>query len=136
MAWSQFVGQEDKLETLRTAFRSDSAGCSASMAGGSWKRALSSERRRPTSTMPSTGTIEETPDVQFADFAAAASETFPLLDDIERDGEGILRVLGRQDAVVVLLWSCRRSSGARRVRREPLLESHDKRGTVRFLVLC
>lgn len=45
---------------------------------------------------------EETPDAQLANFVETASETFSVLDDIQRDWEALLRALGRQDAVVVL----------------------------------
>jgi hypothetical protein len=40
--------------------------------------------------------------VQIADFVTTASETFPLLEDIQRDWGALLRALGRRDAVVVL----------------------------------
>ncbi|WP_256393065.1 ATP-binding protein [Natronoarchaeum rubrum] len=45
---------------------------------------------------------EETPDAQLANFVKTASETFPMLEDIRRDWEALLRALGRQDAIVIL----------------------------------
>jgi len=45
---------------------------------------------------------EETAEAQLANFVDVASETFPLLGDIQRDWEALLRALGREDAVVVL----------------------------------
>ncbi len=45
---------------------------------------------------------EETSDAQLANFVDTASETFPVLDDIQRDWEALLRALGRQNAIVVL----------------------------------
>jgi len=45
---------------------------------------------------------EETSAVQLANFVDTASDTFPLVEDIQRDWEALLRALGREDAIVVL----------------------------------
>lgn len=45
---------------------------------------------------------EETAPVQLSDFADTASDPFPVLEDIQRDWETLLRILGRKNAIVVL----------------------------------
>ncbi|MFP9193893.1 AAA family ATPase, partial [Natrialbaceae archaeon A-CW1-1] len=45
---------------------------------------------------------EETAPVQLSDFAETASDTFPVLEDIQRDWESLLRILGRENAIVIL----------------------------------
>jgi hypothetical protein len=97
------VDREDELETLKNAFQSDTA--ELVVIYGRRRLGKSALVREATDEVENGvywQATEETPDVQLSDFVDAASETFPLLEDIQRDWEALLRALGRHDAVVVL----------------------------------
>ena len=103
MTQQQFVNREDELETLRTAFQSEAA--DLLVIYGRRRLGKSALVREATADVDDAvywQATEETPEVQLADFVATASETFPLLEDIQRDWEALLRALDRQNAVVVL----------------------------------
>ena len=103
MTQRRFVDREDELEALRTAFRSQAA--ELFVIYGRRRLGKSALVREATADVDDAvywQATEETPDVQLADFVATAGETFPLLEDIQRDWEALLRALGRQDAIVVL----------------------------------
>jgi hypothetical protein len=103
MAQWQFVDRDDELETLGEAFRSDSAELLVVYGRRRLgKSALVREAIADVDDAVYWQATQETADVQLADFAATAGETFPLLEDIQRDWEALLRTLGRQDAVVIL----------------------------------
>jgi AAA+ ATPase superfamily predicted ATPase len=103
MTQRRFVDREDELETLRTAFQSEQA--ELLVIYGRRRLGKSALVRKATTDIDDAvywQATEETPEVQLADFITTASEMFPLLEDIQRDWEALLRALGRQDAVVVL----------------------------------
>jgi AAA+ ATPase superfamily predicted ATPase len=103
MTQRRFVNRADELETLQTAFQSEQA--DLLVIYGRRRLGKSALVREATADVDDAvywQATEETPEVQLADFVATASETFPLLEDIQRDWEALLRALGRQDAVVVL----------------------------------
>ena len=103
MSRPRFVDREDELETLKNAFQSDTA--ELVVIYGRRRLGKSALVREATDEVENGvywQATEETPDVQLSDFVDAASETFPLLEDIQRDWEALLRALGRHDAVVVL----------------------------------
>lgn len=103
MTQRRFVDREDELETLGTAFQSDTA--ELFVIYGRRRLGKSALVREATDDIDDAvywQATEETPDVQVADFVETASETFPRLEDVQRDWEALLRALGRQDAIVVL----------------------------------
>ncbi|WP_136602882.1 ATP-binding protein [Salinigranum halophilum] len=103
MSRPRFVDREDELETLKNAFQSDTS--ELVVIYGRRRLGKSALVREATDEVENGvywQATEETPDVQLSDFVDAASETFPLLEDIQRDWEALLRALGRHDAVVVL----------------------------------
>ncbi|WP_336364915.1 ATP-binding protein [Halalkalicoccus salilacus] len=103
MPQRRFVDREDELKTLKTAVQSEAA--ELLVIYGRRRLGKSALVRAATADVDDAvywQATEETPEVQLADFVATASETVPLLEDIQRDWEALLRALGRQDAVVVL----------------------------------
>ena len=103
MTQRRFVNRENELEILRSAFQSETAELLVIYGRRRLgKSALVREATADTNDAVYWQATEETPEVQLTDFVATASETFPLLEDIQRDWEALLRTLGRQDAVVVL----------------------------------
>lgn len=103
MVQQQFVNREHERETLKTAFQSETA--ELLVIYGRRRLGKSALVRKAAADVGDAvywQATEETPDVQLADFVATASETFPVLADIQRDWEALLRALGRQNAVVVL----------------------------------
>jgi len=103
MTQQRFVNREDELEALRTAFQSERAELLVVYGRRRLgKSALVREATRDVDDAVYWQATEETPEVQLADFVTTASETFPILEDIQRDWEALLRALGRQDAVIVL----------------------------------
>ncbi|EFW90190.1 ATPase [Haladaptatus paucihalophilus DX253] len=99
----RFVNREQELDTLQSRFRSDTADLIVIYGRRRLgKSALVREAIRDTDDAVYWQATEETPEVQLANFVETASETFPLLDDIQRDWEALLRALGRENAVVVL----------------------------------
>jgi len=98
-----FVDREAELETLRSRFRSDQAELIIVYGRRRLgKSALVREAIAETDEGIYWQATEETSEVQVADFAETAAETTPLVEDIQRDWEVLLRALGREDAVVVL----------------------------------
>ncbi|WP_136717339.1 ATP-binding protein [Halorientalis salina] len=103
MAHTRFVNRDAEIETLRSAFEHDTAEFIVIYGRRRLgKSALAREALADVDTAVYWQATEETPDVQLTDFVDTASETFPIVDDIKRDWEALLRALGRQDAVVVL----------------------------------
>jgi hypothetical protein len=103
MSRPRFVDRADELETLQNAFQSDTA--ELVVIYGRRRLGKSALVREATDEVENAvywQATEETPDVQLSDFVDAASETFPRLEDIQRDWEALLRVLARHDAIVVL----------------------------------
>jgi AAA+ ATPase superfamily predicted ATPase len=103
MAHPRFVDREDELELLNSRFESDDAELLVVYGRRRLgKSALVREAIDDREDAVYWQATEETPDVQLEDFADTASETFPVVEDIKRDWETILRVLGREDAIIVL----------------------------------
>jgi AAA+ ATPase superfamily predicted ATPase len=103
MTRHRFVDRADELDTLGTAFQSETA--ELLVIYGRRRLGKSALVREATADLDDAvywQATQETSEVQLADFVGTASETFPLLEDIQRDWEALLRALGRQDAVVVL----------------------------------
>jgi hypothetical protein len=99
----RFVNREDELGVLNSRF--ESAGADLVVVYGRrrlGKSALVREAVRDRANAVYWQATEETAPVQLENFVGRASETFPLLEDIQRDWEALLRALGREDAVVVL----------------------------------
>jgi AAA+ ATPase superfamily predicted ATPase len=98
-----FVDREAELETLRSRFRSDRAELIILYGRRRLgKSALVREAIDEINEGVYWQATEETSDVQLADLAETAAETVPLVEDIQRDWEALLRTLGREDTVVVL----------------------------------
>jgi AAA+ ATPase superfamily predicted ATPase len=103
MGHPSFVDREDELDLLESRFESDRAELLVIYGRRRLgKSALVREAIRNRDEAVYWQATEETPDVQLEDFVETASETFPLVEDIRRDWEALLRALGRQDAIVVL----------------------------------
>lgn len=99
----QFVNRGDELEMLKSRFESDTA--ELIVVYGRRRLGKSALVREAISDRENTvywQATEETEEAQVTNFVETASETFPLLDDIQRDWEALLRALGREDAVVIL----------------------------------
>lgn len=98
-----FVDREAELETLRSRFRSNQA--ELVIVYGRRRLGKSALVREAIDEIDEGiywQATEETSEVQLADFAETAAETVPLVENIQRDWEALLRTLGREDAVVVL----------------------------------
>jgi AAA+ ATPase superfamily predicted ATPase len=103
MTNQRFVDREDELELLNSRFESDSAELLVIYGRRRLgKSALVREAVRDQENAIYWQATEETGAAQLANFVDTASETFPLLEDIQRDWEALLRALGREDAIVVL----------------------------------
>lgn len=103
MGHPSFVDREDELDLLESRFESDRAELLVIYGRRRLgKSELVREAIRNRDEAVYWQATEETPDVQLEDFVETASETFPLVEDIKRDWEALLRALGRQDAIVVL----------------------------------
>jgi len=103
MAYPRFVNREDELEMLHSRFESDTAELLVVYGRRRLgKSALVREAIEDRDDAIYWQATEETPEVQLTNFIETARETFPLIEDIKRDWEALLRVLGRQNAVVVL----------------------------------
>jgi AAA+ ATPase superfamily predicted ATPase len=99
----RFVNRETELDLLESRFESDAA--ELLIVYGRRRLGKSALVREAITDRENTiywQATEETEDAQLSNFVETASETFPLLDDIQRDWEALLRALGREDAVVVL----------------------------------
>ncbi|GAB7020869.1 ATP-binding protein [Halostagnicola bangensis] len=97
------MNRQEELNTLSLGFESDSAECivvyGRRRLGKSALVRKAIEDREDAVYWQAT---EETSDVQLSDFVDTASDTYPLIEDIQRDWEALLRALGREDAIVVL----------------------------------
>ncbi|ELZ40032.1 ATPase (AAA+ superfamily) protein [Halorubrum californiense DSM 19288] len=103
MARPQFVDRDDELDLLRSRFERDDSDLVVIYGRRRLgKSALVREAIAERDDAVYWQATEETPDAQLANFLDTASETFPLLEDIQRDWEALLRALGREDAIVVL----------------------------------
>lgn len=103
MEVSSFVNRQDELDTLSARFESDSA--DLIVIYGRRRLGKSALVRKAIEEQDDAvywQATEETATVQLADFVETASNTYPLLEDIQRDWEALLRALGREDAIVVL----------------------------------
>jgi len=99
----RFVDRVDELDLLKSRFENDTAELVVIYGRRRLgKSALVREAIRGRQDAVYWQAAEETSDVQLANFVDTASETFPILDDIQRDWEALLRALGREEAVVVL----------------------------------
>jgi len=97
-----FVNREDELDTLAGRFHSDTAELVVIYGRRLGKSALVREAVRDIDSAVYWQATEETADIQVADFVDTASGVFPVIDDVQRDWEALLRTLGRENAVVVL----------------------------------
>ena len=103
MAHTRFVNREAELEVLESAFGSQKSELLVVYGRRRLgKSALVREAIRNRDDAIYWQATEETAPVQLSDFADTASDTFPVLEDIQRDWEPLLRTLGRENAVVVL----------------------------------
>lgn len=103
MSHPRFVNREDELDMLESRFDSDTAEFIVVYGRRRLgKSALVREAIRDRENTVYWQATEETQDAQLANFVDTASETFPRLDDIQRDWEALLRALGRENAVVIL----------------------------------
>ncbi|WP_363463392.1 ATP-binding protein [Halogeometricum borinquense] len=103
MSHPRFVNREDELEMLTSRFDRDTAELLVVYGRRRLgKSALIRESIRERDDAVYWQATEETPDVQLSSFVETARETFPVVEDIKRDWEALLRALGRQDAIVVL----------------------------------
>jgi AAA+ ATPase superfamily predicted ATPase len=98
-----FINRQEELTTLSSGFGSDSSELiiiygRRRLGKSALVRKAIEEREDAVYWQAS----EETSDVQLSDFVDTASNTYPLLQDIQRDWEALLRALGREDAIVVL----------------------------------
>ncbi|MDS0223169.1 ATP-binding protein [Haloarcula sp. S1AR25-5A] len=99
----RFVDRGAELELLESRFESEAAELLVVYGRQRLgKSALVREAVRNRENTVYWQATEETEDAQLSNFVETASETFPLLDDIQRDWEPLLRALGREDAVVIL----------------------------------
>lgn len=99
----RFIDREDELEMLESRFESETAEFVVVYGRRRLgKSALAREAIRDREDAVYWQATEETQEAQLTNFVDTASETFPIVDDIQRDWEALLRTLGRQDAIVVL----------------------------------
>jgi len=99
----RFVNREDELKLLESRFRRDTADLLVIYGRRRLgKSALVREAIKDHDDVVYWQATEETADVQLADFVTTASETFPLIEDVKRDWEALLKALGRENAVVIL----------------------------------
>ncbi|RDZ43730.1 ATPase [Haloferax sp. Atlit-19N] len=103
MSRPSFVNRDDELSFLRSRFDRETAELLVIYGRRRLgKSALVREAIRGRDDAVYWQATEETPDVQLASFVETARETYPVVDDIKRDWETILKTIGRQDAVVVI----------------------------------
>ena len=103
MSHRQFVNREGELEMLDSRFDGETAELIVVYGRRRLgKSALVREALCDRDNAIYWQATEETPDVQLDSFVEAASREFPILEDIKRDWEPVLKVLGGQDAIVVL----------------------------------
>ena len=98
-----FVNREDELEMLESRFESGQAELIVVYGRRRLgKSALVREAIQDRENAVYWQATEETQEAQLANFVATASESYPVLDDMQRDWETLLKTLGQQDAIVVL----------------------------------
>jgi len=103
MSHSPFINRHDELDLLSSRFESESSELIVIYGRRRLgKSALVREAIQDRDDAVYWQATEETAAVQLANFVDTASDTFPLLEDIQRDWEALLRALGREDAIVVL----------------------------------
>ena len=103
MATQCFVDRDDELELLESRFENDTAELLVIYGRRRLgKSALVREVVRAREDAVYWQATEETAAAQLANFVDTAGETFPVLEDIRRDWEALLRALGREDAVIAL----------------------------------
>ncbi len=103
MSKSPFVNRHDELSLLQSRFESETAELLVIYGRRRLgKSALVREVIKNRDDAVYWQATEETPAAQLTNFVDTASDTFPLLVDIQRDWEALLRALGREDAIVVL----------------------------------
>ncbi|NHN46606.1 ATP-binding protein [Halostella sp. JP-L12] len=103
MVSPRFVDREDELELLESRFEGDDADLLVVYGRRRLgKSALVREAIEGREDAVYWQATEETPDVQLEDFVETAIETFPVVEDIKRDWEALLRAIGREDAIVIL----------------------------------
>ncbi|WP_435102448.1 ATP-binding protein [Halarchaeum sp. P4] len=103
MPSTQFVNRNDELDLLRSRFDQDDADLVVIYGRRRLgKSALVREAIADRDDDVYWQATEETSDAQLENFVDTASETYPLLEDIQRDWEALLRALGREDAVIIL----------------------------------
>jgi len=103
MGTQRFIDRGAELELLDSRFESDTADLLVVYGRRRLgKSALVREAVRDRTDAVYWQATEETTAAQLENFVDTASETFPVLEDIQRDWEALLRGLGREDAVVVL----------------------------------
>ncbi|MFD1597528.1 ATP-binding protein [Halobellus rarus] len=99
----RFVNREDELEFLESRVERERADLLVVYGRRRLgKSALVREAIQDRENTVYWQATEETDDAQLTNFVETASETFPLLEDIQRDWEALLRALSREDAVVIL----------------------------------
>ena len=98
-----FVDRDEELELLTSRFERDKAELLVVYGRRRLgKSALVREAIRDRDDAVYWQATEETPDVQLSSFVETAREQFPVVEDIKRDWETLLKTLGRQDAVVII----------------------------------
>lgn len=103
MSHPRFVNREDELDLLESRFERETAELLVVYGRRRLgKSALVREAIRDRDDAVYWQATEETPDVQLENFVETAAEVFPVVEDIKRDWEALLRALGRQNGIVVL----------------------------------
>lgn len=103
MAKRPFVDRESELDLLESRFDSDDADMIVVYGRRRLgKSELVREATRGRNDAVYWQATEEMPNVQLEDFADTASDTYPVLANIQRDWESLLQTLGDEDAVVIL----------------------------------
>ncbi|KTG25148.1 AAA family ATPase, partial [Haloferax profundi] len=103
MKQPRFVDRDDELELLTSRFDRNTAELLVVYGRRRLgKSALVREAIRDRDDAVYWQATEETPEVQLSSFVEAAREEYPVVEDIKRDWETLLKTLGRQDAVVVI----------------------------------
>jgi AAA+ ATPase superfamily predicted ATPase len=103
MPTSPFINRHDELDLLQSRFESETAELLVIYGRRRLgKSALVREAIQNRDDAVYWQATEETPAAQLTNFVDTASDTFPLLEDIQRDWEALLRALGRENAIVVL----------------------------------
>lgn len=98
-----FVNREDELEMLDSRFESDQAELLVVYGRRRLgKSALVREALNSRENAVYWQATEETPDAQLTNFVETASKSFPILSDMQRDWETLLKTLGQEDAIVVI----------------------------------